>query len=189
MSANARSRSPSQICSSRSPGVSISSAPFLSALSCRWRVVCRPRPSRRSSAVGISSRPASRFSSVDLPTPDDPSRTIVRAGVRYASSASTPSPVTLLSACTGTPIATASAASIVSGSSFRSSFVSTTTGSAPLSQAVARYRSSRRTLKSPSSPETMKIVSTFATRTCSSAFSQGVLRETFVRRGSTASIA
>ena len=32
-------------------------------------------------------------------------------------------------------------------------------------------------------------MSTFATRMCSSAFSHGVLRETFVRRGSTASIA
>ena len=49
-----------------------------------------------------------------------------------------PSPVTLLTASTGTPIATASASDELAGSSQTSSFVSTTTGSAPLSQAVVR---------------------------------------------------
>ena len=56
----------------------MSSAPFRSAWSWRCLVVCRPRPSFRSSPTGISSRPASELTSVDLPTPDDPISTIVR---------------------------------------------------------------------------------------------------------------
>ena len=82
--------------------------------------------------------PASRLTSVDLPVPDEPEQD-ERAGRRKsARRSSIPSPVTLLTAKTGTPTATVSASASLPGSSSTSSFVSTMTGSAPLSQAAVR---------------------------------------------------
>jgi hypothetical protein len=88
--------------------------------------------------VGISRRPASRLTSVDFPVPEEPSSANVWRGRSSARSSSIPSPVTLLTASTGTPIAVASATSTRSGSSQTSSFVRTTTGFAPLSHAAVR---------------------------------------------------
>ena len=96
-----RTSSSAQSCSSRIPGVSRSTAPEGSGTSSRWDVVCRPRPPALVSAVARTSRPAKRFTSVDLPTPDEPSRAIVRPGSRYGSSASRPSPVTALTGVDG----------------------------------------------------------------------------------------
>ena len=63
------------------PGVSRTSPPPGSSTSCRCVVVCRPSPSSsRISRVASSSSPASVFTSVDLPTPDEPSSAIVRPG-------------------------------------------------------------------------------------------------------------
>ena len=60
-----------------------------------------------------------------------------------------------------------SASTQLAGVVERSSFVaSTITGSAPYSHAAVRYRSRRRGVKSASSPDTRRTVSTFATRTC-----------------------
>ena len=59
--------------SSRIPGVSRTRPP--PGRRCSWRrvVVCRPRASSsRISRTAATSAPASRFSSVDLPTPDEP---------------------------------------------------------------------------------------------------------------------
>ena len=94
----------------------------------RCRVVWRPRPSFRRSPVAMTSRPASRFASVDLPVPDEPRRTNVFAGSRSSRTASIPSPVTLLTGRIGTPTATVSASASLSRSSHTSSFVSTITG-------------------------------------------------------------
>ena len=84
-------------------------------------VVCRPRPSRRRSPVSMTVRPASRFTSVDFPVPEEPSRTKVFAGRSRARTSSMPSPVTLLTAKTGTPTAMLSASSSFPGSSQTSS--------------------------------------------------------------------
>ena len=81
-------------CSSRMPGVSMSSAPPGSSTRCRAVVVWRPLPSTSLiSAVFSRSWPSSRLTSVDLPTPDDPMSATVWAGERYASSALRPSPL------------------------------------------------------------------------------------------------
>ena len=74
-------------------------------------------------------------------------------------------------------------------SSPESGLVSSTTGVAPLSRAISRYRSSRRTLKSSSSAMTMKMTSTLAATTCSSVTLPAMRREKRLRRGSTATIA
>ena len=78
---SARPSDDSQSCSSRSPGVSTTSPPPGSRTSWRCLVVCRPSPScSRIVCVASSSSPASVFTSVDLPTPDEPSSAIVRPG-------------------------------------------------------------------------------------------------------------
>ena len=81
LNVSARPSDDSQSCSSRSPGVSTTSPPPGSRTSWRCRVVCRPSPScSRIVCVASSSSPASVFTSVDLPTPDEPSSAIVRPG-------------------------------------------------------------------------------------------------------------
>ena len=76
---------------------------------------------------------------VDLPTPEEPSSTAVTPGVRKPVSSSRPSPVTLEIASTGTPPATvATSATATSAAGWRSDFVSTITGRAPLSHARMR---------------------------------------------------
>ena len=60
----------------------------------------------------------------------------MRAGRSSARTSSIPSPVTLLTARTGTPTATSSASASFSKSSQTSSLVRTMTGSAPLSPAA-----------------------------------------------------
>ena len=181
--------SSAQSCSSRIPGVSISRAPAGSGTSSRCVVVCRPRPFALISRVTSSSRPASRLTSVDLPTPDEPSSAIVRPGSRYGSSPSRPSPVSALSAISGTPSATDStSASSNAGSSATSTLFATTTGVEPLSQAEVRYRSSRRAFRSPPNAVTRNTVSTFAATTCTTVCRPASLRVNAERRGSTASI-
>jgi hypothetical protein len=64
----------------------------------------------------------------------------------------------------------------------------TMTGFALDSQHCARYRSTRRGLKSPSSAETSSTVSTLAASTCSAIFFPGVLRTNALRRGNTSRI-
>ena len=74
-----------------------------------------------------------------MPTPELPSSTAVCPGAKLSLSAASPSPVTAETTCTGTPSATASISALrASQSAHRSALVSTTTGEAPLSQAVAR---------------------------------------------------
>ena len=190
-SSNACSRpSPaSQSTSSRIPGVSIRQPPVGSTTSSRWVVVWRPRPSARSSAVASRSLPARRFTSVDLPTPDGPTRVPVRPPSRWATRCSMPSPVTADTAYAGTPRAMSPTRASASGTfSHRSDFVSTTTGSAPLSHDRVRYRSSRRGFRGPSSDATAKTTSTFAATTCSVVSKPATLRRKAVRRGSTASM-
>ena len=109
-------------------------------ISSRWLVVCRPSSSSaRISPVDIRSLPAKRLTSVDLPTPLEPSSTAVTPGAIRARSSSQPSPVFALTTCTGTPCAAAStSATKAERSSKRSAFVSTISGLAPLSQIVTR---------------------------------------------------
>ena len=95
-----------------SPGVSTTSPPPGSRTSWRCRVVWRPSPScSRIVCVASSSSPASVFTSVDLPTPEEPSSAIVRPGARWERIRSRPSPVRLEIAWTGTPKAIASTSS------------------------------------------------------------------------------
>ena len=93
---------PSHSCSSRRPGVSITRPPPGRTISSRWLVVCRPSSSStRVSFTAISSRPAKRFTSVDFPTPLQPSSTaVVPAGMR-ARSASQPWPLSAVTTWTG----------------------------------------------------------------------------------------
>ena len=58
------------------PGVSSRSAPPGSRTSSRWVVVWRPRRPRTASRA-LAASPSRRFTSVDLPTPDEPSSAIV----------------------------------------------------------------------------------------------------------------
>ncbi len=102
----------SQSCSSRIPGVSRTSPPPGSSTSWRCVVVWRPSPSSsRIVCVASSSSPASVFTSVDLPTPEEPSSAIVRPGARCERIRSSPTPVRLEIAWTGTPKAIASTSS------------------------------------------------------------------------------
>ena len=74
------------------------------------RVPPAPAGARVGSGQHLSSG-ARRFTSVDLPTPDEPRSAIVCPGCRYGSSSPRPSPVTALTACTDTPIVTGSTSS------------------------------------------------------------------------------
>ena len=95
--------------------------------------------SGRVSPVDISSLPAKRLTSVDLPTPLEPSSTAVVPGAMRARSSSQPSPVFALTTCTGTSGETASTSAMYAEKSpTRSAFVSTISGLAPLSQIVTR---------------------------------------------------
>ena len=125
---------------SRSPGVSISSAPPGSRNNSRAVVVCRPLLSAsRVGCVACFSSRSNRFTSVDFPTPDDPSNTIVFPGERSASNASIPCPVRALNAITGTPIATRSVYAIrAATSSHSSALFNTITGRTPESQHCAK---------------------------------------------------
>ena len=91
-----RRRSPAALSaswSSRRPGVSMTIPPPGSRISSRWLVVCRPSSSSaRVSPVAIRSLPAKRLTSVDLPTPLEPSSTAVTPGAIRARSSSHPSP-------------------------------------------------------------------------------------------------
>ena len=127
--------------SERMPGVSMRSAPPGSRTSSRWVVVWRPRESSsRTAPVRWRSLPSSALTSVDLPTPEEPSTTAVRPGGRWSSArAATPSPVSAEIVRTSTPGATASAATrSPSGSSATSALLSTITGVAPPVHATAR---------------------------------------------------
>ena len=76
----------------------------------------------------------SAFTSVDFPTPDAPTTATVRWPLVYVCNSCSPAPVWELTACTGTPRATARTDSTAaSTSSVMSSLVRITTGSAPLS--------------------------------------------------------
>ena len=124
---------------------------------------------------------------VDLPTPDEPSRATVRPGSRNGARSPSPSPALAAVTITGAPWAMASISRRrASGSPARSDLLSTTTGTAPFSRVRSRARSSRRGLKSRSSPATRKTVSMLAARTCSFTSSPAALRAKRLRRGSTA---
>ena len=123
--------SPSQSCSSRSPGVSITSPPPGRRSSSRCVVVWRPVPS-----VGDSRRPHQILAG----EPVEERRLAHARGAeenrrpaparRERRRASSPSPVRLDTGSTGTPMATLSVSrSRLSRSAQRSVFVSTTTGS------------------------------------------------------------
>src|SRR5438093_1939604 len=191
MSPNDWSRpSASHRASSRIPGVSRTRPPSGRRWSCRRVVVCRPCPSSsRISRVAATSAPASRFSSVDLPTPDEPTKATVRPGPIRALTSSTPRPSTELTTMTAAPAATrvtSARAAPTSTSVWRSALVSSTTGSAPLSQAIATYRSRRRRLSSAFSDATTKTMSRLAPTTCASVRRPGACRTSAVRRGSRA---
>ena len=105
-----------------------------------------------------------------LPTPDEPRSAIVIPGWSSSRTSSRPSPVTALVASTRTPTASssswASATATSTGFVARSTFVRTTIGRPPDSQAVARKRSSRRALRSRFSDVAIITMSTLAARTC-----------------------
>ena len=83
--------------------------------------------------LGRTSQTA-RWSSVDLPTPDEPMRPTVRLPSKYCSISAMPSPARALMACTGTPGAIAAICSVIPAtSSLRSALLRTITGAAPLS--------------------------------------------------------
>jgi hypothetical protein len=87
---------------------------------------------------------------------------------------------------TGAPNATHSISAARTAASMQASALfNTNTGLAPDSQHCARYRSTRRGLKSPSSADTSKAVSTFAAITCSSIFFPADLRTNRLRLGKT----
>ena len=79
---------PSHSPASRMPGVSMSSAPDGSVSRSRVTVVWRPRPPLCSLTAPIAwrSKPSRALTSVDLPAPDGPSRTLVVCGSSSASS-------------------------------------------------------------------------------------------------------
>ncbi len=77
--------------------------------------------------------------SVDLPTPDMPSRATVCAGCRYGDSTDRPSSASALTDTTSTWGSRARiAAHSLSGSSLRSDLLRTTTGTAPASHTIVR---------------------------------------------------
>src|SRR6266550_1483851 len=118
------------------------------------------------SRVRITVSPTIRLIKVDLPAPEGPRSTPVRAGCSCWTIWASPSPLTLLVTMTLVAAATdLSSRGIATGDSARSDFVSTTTGTAPLCQAIVRYLSVRRTLTSVAAT-TMKATSTLAASTC-----------------------
>src|SRR5467141_2267433 len=189
MSANACTTpsSASHSCISRKPGVSISSAPPGSTNSSLAVVVCRPRLSlSRTGCTSWTVCPRSRFAIVDLPTPEEPSSTSVSPGLRNSSNSPKPCPVLALTTYTAVPAATRCiSAAFPRASSQASALFNTMTGLAPDSQHCARYRSTRRGLKSPSNADKSNAVSTFAAITCSSTFLPGDLRTNLLRRAKT----
>src|SRR5256885_14840326 len=94
--------------------------------------MCRPSPDEWwISRVRITVSPMIWLINVDLPAPDGPSNTPVRAGCNCSTIAARPSPLKLLVTMTGVPAATDSRSlRMSSDDSARSAFVSTTTGAA-----------------------------------------------------------
>src|SRR5437899_3609006 len=182
--------SASHSCISRSPGVSISNAPPGKTNSSREVVVCRPRLwLSRTGRTSCTVCPSSRFAIVDFPTPDDPSNTNVCPGLKTSSSSPKPSPVFALTTHTAVPTVTRSiSAALAHASSQVSALFKTITGFAPDSQHCARYRSTRRGLKSSSNADTSSAVSTFAAITCSSILFPGDLRTNLLRLAKTSCI-
>ena len=162
---HARSRAPTTRGSPRrTPGVSISQPSPGSFSSCAATVVCRPRLSpSRTAEVACTMAAERKLMIVDLPTPLAPRKASVRLPVAYAAIASSPAPVRPLVSNTGTPRATStSSPRAAAGSSTRSVLVSTTTGSAPESNASTSSRSSRRWLDGVSRACTRKTTSMLA---------------------------
>src|SRR6185503_18766747 len=89
-----------------------------------------------------ASRPSSRLITVDLPTPDDPTRATVEAGTRYGCRLSrppSPESATALIATTSTPgRRDAIDPRSPPASPARSDLLTTTTGTAPPSQTIVR---------------------------------------------------
>ena len=170
---------------SRMPGVSRISPPPGSRNSWRLLVVWRPRASAaRMSWVAIRSSPSRAFARVDLPTPDVPISTQVSPGAMCAIRLSMPVRSRTDRTTTGQPGARAAiSAATRSGWSHRSALVSTSTGLAPLCQAAARKRSSRRGLRSAFIEVTMKTTSILAAMTCSVCTLSAARRTKAVRRG------
>ena len=168
----------------------MSSAPPGKANSCLAVVVCRPRLSdSRTCSTSWRSRPSKRLTIVDFPTPEEPNRTSVCPRPKYLTNSSNPCAVFALTAHTGTPLPTFSISSTFSSRhSQASALFKMITGFAPDSQHCARYLSTRLGLKSPSSAETSRAVSTFAAITCSASFFPAIFRTNWLRRGSTSRI-
>ncbi len=123
----------------RIPGVSSTRPPSSSRISSREVVVCRPRPSARTSETVCRARPSRPLTRLDLPTPDDPRSAAVWPGPIRARTWATPSPVWLETGTTGVCGAAASISRTSSGASCtRSVLVRITTGRAPDSHAAAR---------------------------------------------------
>src|SRR2546430_1785207 len=182
--------SASHSCISRKPGVSINNAPAGKMNNSLLVVVCRPRLSlSRTGCTSCTVCPSSRFTIVDFPTPDDPSNTSVCPGLKNSSSSPKPSPVFALTTHTAVPTVTRSiSAALAHASSQVSALFKTITGFAPDSQHCARYRSTRRGLKSSSNADTSSAVSTFAAITCSSILFPGDLRTNLLRLAKTSCI-
>ena len=134
--------------SARTPGVSISQPLARAAAAARRRRWCAGRAGRPCAPRWSPARrePSRALTSVDLPTPLAPRNASVRPPAANARSSSMPSP--------GVPAGDEhghaerrprrARGGAGSGSSTRSALVSTTTGSAPLSNASTSSRSSRR---------------------------------------------
>ena len=140
--------------------------------------------------MSCESLPVRALTRVDLPTPLEPSTATVAPSRTCARSASSPSPVRLLTTCTGTLseiASTASRARAASVASMLSLFVSTTTGCAPESNARTSSRSRRRSFVARSRACTMNTTSRFAAIVCASArtSSDDARRTSRDRRGST----
>ena len=89
--------------------------------------------------VATRSAPSRRLIRVDFPTPEEPRSATVRPGWSHGARPARSASARALSATTGAPGArAATSARTVSGSVWRSALLSTTTGCAPLSHAVAR---------------------------------------------------
>ena len=154
-------------------------------MSSRLVVVCRPLSSFRKPLV-TNSVPAKRLIRVDLPTPEEPMKAAVLPHFRQGSICSWPASASEEVTSISAPMATDSAAAFLAATSLhKSALVKMTIGSAPLLQAMAKYRSRRRRLKSLFNDIQMNIVSILLATTCSALPVPAALRINALLRRST----
>jgi hypothetical protein len=124
---------------------------------------------------------------VDFPAPEEPSSAAVTPGCSHGFNGSTERDAAITT--TSAPPATDRTASTAASTFMQiSDLLSATTGRALLSHASTKYRSMRRKLKSPSSPQTTKQKSTLAATHCDAPIRPAAFRIKAVFRSSTASI-